>query len=115
MSELYPNRCRKCHSPARKIGAVVLCSKLKCRTRGKAIRSFGEYGKWVEGDSLEHPIIVICPVCLVNSDGLADGGGGYCYGAHIGRSFPFKFEAGKYYVLCGKTYIWDGRSFSRMN
>ena len=90
----------------------MLCSKLKCQTRGKVIRSFGEYVKWIEGDSPEHPIEVLCPRCNKNGDGYIDGSGGCCSlpcAGSIGLLFfPFVFEIGKHYLLRGTVYMYVG-------
>jgi hypothetical protein len=97
-AKVYPNTCKNCKLPARKIGALVFCSNVKCKSR-KKVNKLYKSASIIFGDSPTDPIIVKCPVCKNICEGLAHNMG------KIGSAVmcpehnwqPFKFELQKWY------------------
>lgn len=57
---LYPNKCKKCFAPSRKLQEYTFCSNAKCKTR-KNIKYIKNNIK--KGLTKDNPIIVRCPTC----------------------------------------------------
>ena len=114
MSSVYPHSCLTCSSPARKIGRVVLCSRIKCKSRRKVIHSFGRYDGAVieieEGLTKETAIKIFCPTCsaaaatgatAAPSAGLAT----YCYTCR--HWFDYRYEVDHFYYDYARLYIYQ--------
>jgi hypothetical protein len=85
-SNTYPHTCKKCKKPARKIGKVVLCSNVKCKSRGtfnKAFKSFIQYNE------------VLCPMCQNVGQYISD----QWYGKATGKNYS--------YLNCSNAHGWS--------
>lgn len=59
----YPHKCKKCLSPARKCGGIVLCSNLNCNTTRKKCMKFFNSFKFEAGKDRSDPIEIKCIKC----------------------------------------------------
>lgn len=82
----YPHTCKKCKSPARKCGSIVMCSNLKCKTRkdfSALIKKFPASPK-IKIGTRENPIVIYCKECKrpcsnLDKRAVDDSGFGICY------------------------------------
>lgn len=56
----YPNQCKTCNAPARKVNKITLCSRDKCKSKNQ----IKKYGKPVSISGLDSDNYPICPLCF---------------------------------------------------
>lgn len=106
----YPHSCLKCNSPARNCGEFILCSNVKCKTRGKVRRFFSATNprkdNWIS-----------CPTCGgfgIRGSGDFDRAGNQIFNASClkGHNWTTKLKSGLLLrtSLAGTTSdrMWDG-------
>lgn len=110
----YPNHCKICKAPSRKLDNLILCSNAKCKSRSNIKRAY--YIKKVSGaEDLRVDIngYILCPECntTANSSSL-NGEWAKCRNKH---NWTPKLIIGDRLDHDTHKYIWSGTSWQELN